>query len=158
MATSRERQTTNLPFFDTRMNFSGPVLGRARIDVPNWSDTNMALQPYDLRIHDARPMMDALSLDREGFALVGHECGITDAFDINADGPGYHAAVARLLGEQTGASLVLAQGKGLIKRSMAGTETETGRPKLSCLTEILRFSSPPSLRSHSSSDVSGISG
>src|SRR5215467_11794382 len=92
MATSRERQTTNLPFFDTRMNFSGPVVGRARIDVPNWSNTNMALQPYDLRIHDARPIIDALSLDREGFTLVRHECGITDAFDINTDGPGYQAA------------------------------------------------------------------
>jgi hypothetical protein len=44
---------TDLLFFDTRMNFSGPVQGRVRIDVPNWADTNMALQPYDLRINDA---------------------------------------------------------------------------------------------------------
>ena len=126
MAANPGWQTTGLPFFDTRMNFSGPVRGRARIDVPNWSNTNMALQPYDLRIHDARIIADTLSLDREGFTLIRHDCGITDAFDVDADGPAYHSEVARLLAEVTGASFVLPQGKGLIKRSMAGTETETG--------------------------------
>jgi hypothetical protein len=45
-------------YFDTRTNFSGPVQGRARVDAPNWSNTNMAPQPYDLRIHDARPIID----------------------------------------------------------------------------------------------------
>jgi hypothetical protein len=104
MATSPERQTADLPSFGTQMNFSGPVQGRARIDVPNWANTNMALQPYDLRIHDARPIRDALSLDREGFTFVRHDCEITEAFDVDADGPGYHAAVAGLLGELTGAS------------------------------------------------------
>ena len=86
MAASPERQTAELPSFSTRMNFSGPVQGRARIDAPNWANTNMALQPYDLRIHDARPILDTLSLDREGFTLVRHDCGITDAFDVDADG------------------------------------------------------------------------
>ena len=61
---------TDLLCFGTQMNFSGPVRGRARIDVPNWADTNMALQPYDLRINDARPIIDTLSLDREGFTAV----------------------------------------------------------------------------------------
>jgi hypothetical protein len=126
MAANRERLTSDLPFFGTQMNFSGPVQGRARVDAPNWANTNMALQPYDLRIHDARPILDQLSLDREGFTLVDHDCDITDAFDVTADGPGYHAAVAEMLGGLTGASFVLPQGKGMIKRSMAGTETETG--------------------------------
>ncbi len=125
MTATPERQAS-LPSFGTQMNFSGPVAGRARVDAPNWANTNMALKPYDLRIYDARPIADALSLDREGFTLVRHDCGITDAFDVAADGPGYQAAVAARLGELTGASLVLPQGKGLIKRSMAGTETETG--------------------------------
>jgi hypothetical protein len=119
-------QTASLPSFETQMNFRGPVAGRARVDAPNWANTNMALKPYDLRIHDARPIADALSLDREGFTLVRHDCGITGAFDVDADGPGYHAEVARMLAGLTGASLVVPQGKGLIKRSMAGTETETG--------------------------------
>ena len=126
MAAIPERQTSDLPSFGTQMNFSGPVQGRARVDAPNWANTNMALQPHELRIHDARPIVNALSLDREGFTLVRHDCGITDAFDVDADGPGYHAAVAGRLAELTGATLVLPQGKGLIKRSMAGTETETG--------------------------------
>lgn len=120
---------TELPFIDARMNFSGPVEGRARIDVPDWANTNMALEAHDLRIRDARPVAGALSLDREGFTLVRHECGITDAFDPDADAAGYQAALAGLLTELTGASLVLPQGKGLIKRSMKHAiekEGETG--------------------------------
>jgi len=57
-------QTASLPSFETQMNFSGPVAGRARVDAPNWANTNMALKPYDLRIYDARPIADALSQAR----------------------------------------------------------------------------------------------
>jgi hypothetical protein len=113
-----ERETAELPFVDTWMNFSGPVEGRARVDVPNWANTNMALQKHDLRIHDARPIAGLLSLDREGFTLVGHECGLTEASDMDARAADYQAAVAGLLKELTGASFVLPQGKGLVKRSM----------------------------------------
>jgi hypothetical protein len=38
-----------------------------------------ALRPYDLRIYDARPLAGTLSLDREGFTVVDHDCGVTDA-------------------------------------------------------------------------------
>jgi len=112
------RETADLPFVDTWMNFSGPIEGRARVDVPNWSNTNMALQKHDLRIHDARPIAGLLSLDREGFTLVRHECGLTGASDMEARAPDYQAAVAGLLKELSGASFVLPQGKGLVKRSM----------------------------------------
>ena len=126
MAANPGRQTAGLPSFGARMNFSGPVQGRARIDEPNPGSTNMALQPYEVRIQDARPIIGRVSLDREGFTLVSHDCGATAAFDVTADGPGYQAAVAARLGELTGASLVLPQGKGLIKRSMAGRQVEAG--------------------------------
>jgi len=124
--TPMKREATELPFVDTWMNFSGPVEGRARVDVPDWSNTNMVLQACDLRVHDARPIVSQLSLDREGFTLVRHDCGVTDAFNVDAEAAGYQAAVAGLLKELTGASFVLPQGKGLIKRSMMGSETETG--------------------------------
>lgn len=105
-----------LPFIDTRMNFSGPIEGRARVDVADWSRTNMALEPHDLRLFDARDIAAGLSLDREGFTLTRHECALTEAFDIAGEGPGYLDSVAGFLRDLTGASLVMPQGTGLLKR------------------------------------------
>lgn len=107
---------TGLPFLDTWMNFSGPIEGRARVDVPNQSNTNMALEPHDLRLHDARPIIDSLSLDREGFTLVRQESGLTGESDLDVEARGYLSDVAGFLTDMTGASLVLPQGKGLLKR------------------------------------------
>jgi hypothetical protein len=36
-----ERETAELPFVDTWMNFSGPIEGRARVDVPDWSNCHV---------------------------------------------------------------------------------------------------------------------
>ncbi len=103
-------------FVDTWMNFSGPIEGRARVDVPDWSRTNMALERHDLRLYDARRIVDGLSLDREGFTLVSHAGGLTPASDMAEAGPAYVASVASLLQRISGADLVLPQGKGLLKR------------------------------------------
>lgn len=108
-----------LPFVDTQMNFSGPIEGRARVDVPDWSRTNMALEAHDLRIWDARPLAarGALSIDREGFTLVAHPTNLTADTDLSASVvAAYLADVAGFLRELTRASLVLPQGKGLLKR------------------------------------------
>jgi hypothetical protein len=108
-----------LPFVDTQMNFSGPIEGRARVDVPDWSRTNMALEPHELRIWDARSPAagGALSIDREGFTLVQHPTEVTAESDLSAPEVGaYLADVAEFLRELTGARLVLPQGKGLLKR------------------------------------------
>jgi hypothetical protein len=70
------------------------------------------------------------------------------------NGPSYHAAVAGRLAELTGATLVLPQGKGLIKRSMAGTETETGPARwvhMGYTTTAARYAQPP----HNSADLPG---
>lgn len=105
-------------FIDTVMNFSGPVAGRARVDAPNWANTNMALEEHALRLCDARPDAAAgrLSLDREGFTLVRHASGLTEASDIEAEAVSYLAATGALLAGLTGATLVLPQGKGLLRR------------------------------------------
>jgi hypothetical protein len=118
--TAASFQAAQLPYIDTRMNFSGPIEGRARVDVANWANTNMALEPHELRIHDARPVAETLSLDREGFTLVRHDCGLTEDSNL-ADGTeagqAYLTAVAAFLAGMTGASLVLPQGTGLLKRA-----------------------------------------
>lgn len=106
----------NLPFVETWMNFAGDIKGRARVDVPDWSRTNLVLDKHDVRIADARPIRDQLSLDREGFILLDHDGGIDAETDLAVDGPAYLASVAALLKDTVGADFVLPQGKGLLKR------------------------------------------
>ena len=105
-----------MAFIDTWMNFSGAIEGRARVDVPDWSRTNMALERHDLRLHDARSIADGLSLDREGFILTRHESELTPTSDLAAAGPEYLASVAPVIQQVSGADLVLPQGKGLLMR------------------------------------------
>jgi hypothetical protein len=105
-----------LPSVETSMNWSGDIVGRARVDVPDRSRTNMALEPHGLRLHDARPIAGELSLDRQGFILARHACGLEADSDLQAAGPAYLDSVAAHLKRMTGAARVLPQGKGLLMR------------------------------------------
>jgi len=108
---------TSLPFVDTWMNYAGDIKGRARVDVPDWSRTNLVLDKRDVRIYDARPIARTLSLDREGFILVAHKSAVSfESDDLSLIADAYPNEVAALLKELSGADLVLAQGKGLLKR------------------------------------------
>ena len=40
---------------DSWMNFAGDIKGRARVDIADWSRTNLVLDKHDVRLHDARP-------------------------------------------------------------------------------------------------------
>lgn len=114
-------------FTDTWMNFSGPVTGRARVDVAHWENTNMSLERHDLRLRDARPLIGDLSLDTHGFTLVQDKSPFRRTprplsspsadTEIDPDAAArYQSEVAGTLAGLTGASLVLPQGKGLLKR------------------------------------------
>ncbi len=101
---------------ETWMNFAGDIEGRARVDVPDWSRTNLVLEKRDVRLFDARPIIDDLSLDREGFTLARHKSGLTEGSDLKAVAEAYLESVGALLQQMSGADLVIAQGKGLLKR------------------------------------------
>lgn len=107
-----------LPFIDSNMNFSGPIEGRARVDVADSSRTNMALEPHDLRLHDARPLAAGgeLSIDRQGFTLVRNPSSLTIECDPAVDAPSYLEQTVKFLRDWLGADLVQAQGNGFVKR------------------------------------------
>jgi hypothetical protein len=120
--------TTELPSIETWMNFAGDIRGRARVDVPDWSRTNLVLEKHDVRIADARPIRDLLSFDRQGFVLLDHEAGLDQDSDLAVEASAYLKSVAALLQGVSGADLVLPQGKGLLKRhaERAGVEGAIG--------------------------------
>ena len=59
-------------------------------------------------VRDARPINDALSLDREGFVLLHHQTAVTDLYDETIITSVYYPECERLMREATGASRVVA--------------------------------------------------
>ncbi|HEX3729090.1 MAG TPA: hypothetical protein VHV47_04760 [Opitutaceae bacterium] len=43
-----------MAFIETWMNFAGEIKGRARVDVPDWSRTNLALGKHDVCVFHGR--------------------------------------------------------------------------------------------------------
>ena len=50
-------------------------------DAIGGKETTMRLAPVEVKILDGRKNSDGFSLDREGFTLVPHHCGVTDFMD-----------------------------------------------------------------------------
>ena len=63
---------------------------------------------YKITVQDARPISDALSLDREGFVLLHHQTAATDLYDETTITSVYYPECERLMREATGARRVVA--------------------------------------------------
>ena len=59
-------------------------------------------------IHNARPIEDRLSLDRQGFILVHHHSSVTNFYDDAEVKSVYYAGIERLVKEASGAVRVVA--------------------------------------------------
>jgi hypothetical protein len=62
---------------------------------------------HAVRIQDMRPLVDALSLDREGFELLRHDTDAADLYDDDAIEHVYYPEIEALLRQVTGASRVV---------------------------------------------------
>jgi len=60
-----------------------------------------------VEIHDGRPLIGKLSLDREGFDLVRHQTAVTDFHDETQLETVYNPEIERLVAEATGARRVV---------------------------------------------------
>ena len=62
---------------------------------------------FRVRIYDARPVADSLSLDHEGFALRRHDTAVTDFYDEKQVRNVYYLEMERLVADVTGAEKVI---------------------------------------------------
>jgi len=62
---------------------------------------------FHVRIYDARPVADSLSLDREGFALRRHDTAVADFYDEKQVRDVYYPEMERLVADVTGAEKVI---------------------------------------------------
>jgi hypothetical protein len=73
-------------------------------------DNNLKLSTHRIVVHDARPVQSHLSLDREGFRLVGHRSAMVNFRDGDEVQKVYRPEIEQLIADLTGAPKVLATG------------------------------------------------
>jgi hypothetical protein len=66
-----------------------------------------AFEPHPVTIHDARPLVDRLGLDVQGFTLVRHETAVVDFYDTAEVREVYYPEMERLVKQATGAATAI---------------------------------------------------
>jgi len=78
------------------------------VDAPlNYSGGARGFGAHMVAIRNGRPLLEELSLDRQGFVLKHHETAVTDFYDASEVRSIFYLEIARLLEEVTGAAKVV---------------------------------------------------
>jgi hypothetical protein len=101
----------DLPAVAAPLNFMEPMAEKPfsyNYDPPPGQPVRNGKQiEHKVTVHDARPVNDALSLDREGFVLLRHQTAATDLYDETIITSVYYPECERLMQEATGARRVV---------------------------------------------------
>ncbi len=127
-----------LSSIETTLNYAEPIDGPPSFGLEAY-ESNIAFEPHQVLIYDARPIQDQFSLDREGFTLVKHSsvaaadprirtANVTNEMDRNEINDAYHHEVAEFLRGMTGAREVIGQKSGLIVRTSLQEKKRTWAP------------------------------
>jgi len=123
---------SNLSHVVADMNYLVPMTERPRnytfeppAGVPR---TNAEHEAHAVKIRDARPIADHVSLDANGFALLQHRSAVKDFFDDEEVRRVYYPEVERLVKEATGAHRVHIFDH-TTRRRMPDAETQAGAPR-----------------------------
>ena len=118
----------DLPHVEADLNYMVPMAEKPRVYTyeppPGIARTNAAHEPHRLRIRSARPLALDLSLDSEGFMLVGHESAVRDFYDEDELRRIYYPEVERLVAGATGANRVMVFDH-TVRRRIPGVEDRT---------------------------------
>jgi hypothetical protein len=109
--TLAERAPTQDPaVIEATLNFLDPVEGRPFTHTaeppPGQPQSNIVAAPHRVSIRDLRSLADAVSVDREGFAVARGESALRDFSDEAAIRAIYYPESARILQAATGATRV----------------------------------------------------
>jgi hypothetical protein len=96
---------------EAQFNYLAPMAGKPAYYLykpePDVEKRVPENEPRTVAVHDARGRHEALSLDREGVALVPHQSAVEDFYDEAAVRSVYYPEVEQLVRRVTGASEVL---------------------------------------------------
>jgi hypothetical protein len=121
-----------LSFVTAELNYLAPTKSRPRTFTfeppPGEPQSNVVPEPHALPIYDARSLVDSISLDREGFALVRQRSAVRDFYNDEEVKSTYYPEAERLIKEATGASRVFIFDHTVRKR-IAGAADRGGGPR-----------------------------
>jgi hypothetical protein len=103
-------QPHQLPSVEAVLNYLAPTAERPRTYTneppPGEPRSTVVSESHVLPIHDVRPAASAVSLDREGFALIRHDSAVKDFWDDDEVRAVYYPEVVSALKRATGAGRV----------------------------------------------------
>ena len=91
-----------------------------RFTAPGESVNTGTYRAYQMPIHDGRPVSDQFTLDRNGFAIIGHRSAVTDFTDREEVNRVYTGEVAEFVKSYTGADRVATLGWTLRRSAAPG--------------------------------------
>jgi hypothetical protein len=122
-----------LPWVKAELNYLAPTTERPRTYAylpPEDTPPSTALpEPHTVVVSDLRPILDEVSLDREGFDLVHHRSAVRDFYDEEEVKRVYYPEVERLLKEVTGADRVLVFDTTVRRRVPGMLDRTSGGPR-----------------------------
>ena len=119
-----------LSFVTAELNYLTPTQDRPRTFTfeppPGEPQSNVVPEPHAVPIYDARSVVDSISLDREGFALVRQRSAVRDFYNDDEVRSTYYPEAERLIKEATGADRVFIFDHTVRKRVVGAADRSGG--------------------------------
>jgi hypothetical protein len=119
-----------LSFVTAELNYLTPIKDRPRTFTfeppPGEPQSNVVPEPHAVPIYDARSVVDSISLDREGFALVRQRSAVRDFYNDDEVRSTYYPEAERLIKEATGADRVFIFDHTVRKRVVGAADRSGG--------------------------------
>jgi hypothetical protein len=129
----RDRTALDLPFVRANLHYLGRMTERPRNYTydppPGVPRSNIVSETHSVPIHDLRPIEDRISLDREGFELLGHVSAVRDFYDEDEVRSAYYREAERLIADVTGASRVFVFDHTIRRRVFGADDRAAGTPR-----------------------------
>jgi hypothetical protein len=119
-----------LSFVTAELNYLTPTKDRPRTFTfeppPGEPQSNVVPEPHAVPIYDARSVVESISLDREGFALVRQHSAVRDFYNDDEVRSTYYPEAERLIKEATGADRVFVFDHTVRKRVVGAADRSGG--------------------------------
>ncbi len=123
----------SLPHVEGALNYIAPMTERPRTltyePPPGVSGTNIVPEPHVMPIHDLRPIVSEINLDREGFAVLPHLSAVRDFYDDDEVRRVYYPEAEHLLQQVLGASRVFVFDHTVRRRLAGVADRAAGAPR-----------------------------
>ncbi len=126
-------RSDSLPHVVAPLNYMAPMTERPRNYTydppPGVPRNNSVAETHVVPILSARPFVDEISLDREGFALLRHQSGVRDFYDDDEVRRIYYKEAERVLAAATGAKRVFIFDHTVRRRVLGVDDRAAGTPR-----------------------------